>query len=346
MRTDRRARSFVTIATTVVAAIAMIHCSSTPTGPTSATPAVSGVALNATNVAAGASAQGTVTLSAPASAGGASASLSSSDTAVATVPPAVTIAAGASSATFSVAAVTAGTTIITASLNGISSQSPMLTVMGTVVALASISLSSSSVAGGGSVTGTATLTGVAPAAGAAVSLSSADPVSVPATVTVPAGSAGATFPITTRTVGDTISSTITGSYGQGQASAVLSVTRPTLATASFGVSGPAETETCTMANNGAALDCTFDGSTSTAPGNIVAWDWSYGVATTFSHTTSGPVLTMPSVDCSLLPSPPLPSGNQWFTLTVTLTIHDDLGNVSSQVIDSGARLLPQGVCGY
>jgi hypothetical protein len=127
---------------------------------------------------------------------------------------------------------------------------------------------------------------------------------------------------------------------------VLSVTQPAVATASFGVSGPTETETCTLTNAGNTLNCTFNGSTSSAPGRIIAWDWSYSVRGTFVQTTSGPVLTMPSVNCSLLPPPPLPPGPAWFAMTVTLRIHDDLGNVSPQTIDTGARLFPQGVCGF
>ena len=66
----------------------------------------------------------------------------------------------------------------------------------------------------------------------------------------------------------------------------------------------------------------------------------------FSQTTSGPVLTMPTVNCSFLPPPPLPAGRSWFDLTVTLKVHDSLGNVSAEKVDSGARLLPQGVCGF
>jgi hypothetical protein len=156
----------------------------------------------------------------------------------------------------------------------------------------------------------------------------------------------ATFMISTRAVGGTIAATVSGSYGGASATAALSVTPPTAATASFGVSGPTETETCTLTNNGNTLNCTFNGSTSTAPGRIIAWDWSYRVAATFAQTTSGPQLTMPSVNCSLLPPPPLPSGNQWFMMTVTLKIRDDLGNVSAEAVDSGVRLLPQGVCGF
>jgi hypothetical protein len=127
---------------------------------------------------------------------------------------------------------------------------------------------------------------------------------------------------------------------------MLSVTRATQATANFGVSGPTETETCTLTNNGSTLDCTFNGATSTAPGTITAWDWSFGVAKTFAQTTTGPVLTMPAVDCSIVPSPPFPAGVTWFALTVKLKVHDNLGNVSAEAVDSGVRLFPQGVCGF
>jgi hypothetical protein len=214
------------------------------------------------------------------------------------------------------------------------------------VALASISVGASSVIGGHTVNGVVTLTAAAPAGGAVVSLSGADPITVPASVTVQTGSTTATFTISTRAVGGTISSTVTGSYGGTSASATLSVTRPTVATASFGVSGPSQTDTCTMADNGNTINCTFDGSTSTAPGTIVAWDWSYSVATTFAQTTPGPQLTRPAVNCGLMPSPPLPAGVSWFTMSVTLKIHDNLGNVSAEVTNGDIRLLPQGVCGF
>jgi hypothetical protein len=339
-----RATPFITFVATVIAAVAMSRCGGSPTAPTAATPALSGVALNATNIATGGSAQGTVGLTAAASPGGASVSLSSSNPAVATVQTAVTIQAGSSSATFAVTAVGTGTATITASLNGSSSQSGPLTVAATSVALSSISLSTSTVVGGDTVTGTATLTAAAPTGGAVVSLSSDDPVNVPTSVTVPAGSASATFAISTRVVGGTMSVTIIGSCGGASASAVLSVTRPTAATASFGITGPTESDSCQLTDGGNTLNCTFDGSTSTAPGRIIAWDWSYGVAARFTRTTSGPVLTMPSFNCSLLP-PSLPAGVSFFMMTITLKIHDDLGNVSAEVINPDARLLPMGACG-
>jgi hypothetical protein len=130
---------------------------------------------------------------------------------------------------------------------------------------------------------------------------------------------------------------------------VLSVTQPTVATASFGVRGPNYSDTCELANNGNALNCTFDGNTSTAPGQIVAWDWSWGVVgTLLTATTTVPVLTTLSFNCSMLPPPPLPLGGEpWFYMTITLKIHDIQGNISAITTDNGVRLLSQvGVCGY
>jgi hypothetical protein len=340
----RREMPFVTLALTLLAAIATIHCgSSSSTSPTT-TPAVSAVALNASTIAVSSSGQGTVSLAAATSAA-ATITLTSSNPAVATVQSPITVPAGSASAAFTVTGMGIGTAVITASLNGSSSQSPMLTVIGQIAVL-SISLNTASVVGGNPVTGTVSLTAAAPAGGAAVALSATDPVTVPATVTVPAGTSNATFGASTKAVGGTVAATITGSYGGASASATLSVTKPSVATASFGVTGPSETETCELANNGTTINCTFNGSTSTAPGTITAWDWTYGVATTFSQTTTGPQLTMPTVNCSLLPLPPLPPGNPWFTMIVTLVVHDSQGNVSTKVTDSGVRLLPQGSCGF
>jgi len=346
---NRSAARFVSLATTMVAVVAIVQCggSSSSTTPTT-TPAISAVTLSTTSIVAGSSGQGTVSLTGAAPAGGASVSLSSSNSAVATVQTPLAIQAGASSVTFTVTAVAAGTATITAALNGNSSQSPSLTVTARPqsAVLASISLSPSTVVGGDQVTGTATLTAAAPAGGAVVSLSGADPLIVPASVTVPAGSTSATFIISTRTVGGTISGTVMGSYGGASASAVLSVTRPTVATASFGVTGPTQSETCRLVNSGNTIDCTFNGSTSTAPGTIVAWDWSYSVATTFGQSTAGPVLTMPSVDCSLVPPPPMPAAG-WLTMIVTLKVHDNLGNVSAEVSHKDVRLLVEaGACGF
>jgi hypothetical protein len=101
-----------------------------------------------------------------------------------------------------------------------------------------------------------------------------------------------------------------------------------------------------MDNGGAAINCTFNGTTSTAPGTIVAYDWTFGVAKTFSVTTAGPMLAMPAADCSLLPAPPLPQGTTWFTMVVTLKVTDNMGNVSGTARNENVRLFPNGTCGY
>jgi F5/8 type C domain-containing protein len=83
--------------------------------------ALASVSLNPTTVVGGGSSTGTVTLSAPAPAGGAVVSLSSGNTAVATVPASVTVPASAISATFTVntSAVSSATQVnISGSYNG------------------------------------------------------------------------------------------------------------------------------------------------------------------------------------------------------------------------------------
>jgi hypothetical protein len=319
------------------------------TSSTSPTPSMSvaAVSLSASTVAVGNTGQGTVTLSAAAPSGGVTVNLASSNAAVATVSATASIAAGSSTSTFTFTAVAPGTVSFTASMNGSSSQSPALNVT-TRVTLAAITVSSPSVVGGEGVNGTVTLSGAAPAGGAVITLSGGDPITLPASVTVVAGATSAPFSAFTRVVGGTIPTTITASYGGASASVTLSVTAPTSATANFGVTGPNETETCTLINGGNTINCTFNGSTSTAPGTIVAWDWTYGVATTFSQTTTGPVLSMPAVSCALIPAPPLPPApaSQWFPLVVTLKVHDNLGNVSAVATNRDVRLFPQGVCGF
>jgi hypothetical protein len=346
---SQRARAFVPLATIVVAAIATIQCGSSSSPTASTGLGVASVALNAASVVAGSSPQGTIRLTSMAAAGGASVSLVSSNTSVAIVQAPVMVEAGSSTATFTVTTMAAGTATITASLNGSSQKSGTLTVTASLVSLASLSLSSSSVVGGDQVNGTVTLTGAAPAGGAAVSLSASDPVTLPSSVTVPAGSTSTTFIISTRAVGGTIASTIGASYGGNSGSSVLTVTGQTVATASFGVTGPTESETCTLSAGATTLNCTFNGSTSSAPNAIIAWDWTYGITAMLAKSTTGQTLENPAFNCSLIPLGPLPAGNPgWLTMTVTLKIHDSGGNVSAVVSDPGVRLLPPptGSCGY
>ena len=183
---------------------------------------VSSLTLSPSTVGAGASSIATVTMSGVV-ASDTLVSLSSSDPA-ATVPPTVTVLAGASTAKFAVTTSGAGTVAITASY-GTSSASANLTVNG--VSLSTVNLSPNTVVGGVSTTNnTVSLNGPAPAAGAVVTLSSSDPAvaAVPASVTVAAGSSTSPkFTITTTTLTASTPVTITATYNGISRTAVLTV---------------------------------------------------------------------------------------------------------------------------
>jgi len=100
-----------TISTSAVAASTPVSISASYSGATqtasltvtaSSLPTFTSLTLSPSSVPGGNSSTGTVTLSGPAPAGGAQVILSSSNTGAARVPPSVTIAAGAASATFTV----------------------------------------------------------------------------------------------------------------------------------------------------------------------------------------------------------------------------------------------------
>src|SRR5207237_2281935 len=151
----------------------------------------------------------------------------SSTNPAASVPASVTIAAGATSATFNIttSAVAASASRIISSAYGGGTQSVSLTVLPPV--LSSLSASQASVTGGTLVTGTVTLDGPAPSGGAQVALSSANPAaSVPASVTIAAGATSATFNITTSAVAASASGNISASYGGRSQSVSLTVLPP------------------------------------------------------------------------------------------------------------------------
>jgi hypothetical protein len=345
---SRHFLSSITVSAALLGLLSTAQCGGSTTSPSSTTTAVSAVTISPANVIAAGSVTGTVTLSAPAPAGGATVSLTSSNTGVATVPATASIAAGSSSIGFIVVAVAPGSAAITASMGTSSMQSQALTVTARAT-LVSVTLTTGTVLGGDTINGTVTLSGPAPAGGASVSLAGNGPLTVVSSVMVLTGATTATFSVATSVVTSTVGSTITASYGGDTKSAPLSVTAPTVATASFGITGPTESDTCTMKDGGAAINCTFNGSTSTAPNPIVAWDWTYTVGTqTLRQTTSSAIFAAPAASCSFLPAAPLPAppAVQSLPLTVTLSVRDSAGNVSAVTTVRNARLLPQGVCGF
>ncbi len=193
-------------------------------------PTLTSLAVAPTAVAGGNGATGTVTLSGPAFSGGAVVALTSGDTNSATVPATVTVPAGATTATFAVTSKAVATTAavqISAFYRGVT-QNASLTVQET--ALASVSLSPNSVAGGCKVpTSKVILTGKAPAGGIVVSLASTDPAAtVPASVTVPAGASSAGFTVTVSAVTTTQNGSISATYKGVTQSAGLTVRPITL----------------------------------------------------------------------------------------------------------------------
>lgn len=188
-------------------------------------PELTGLSLSPSAVTGSKTAAGTVTLDRAAPSGGALVSLSSSDPAAASVPASVTVAQGASSATFTVTTVSLSpgrTATISASRRGVTKTADLAVLEPAVSAL---TLTPGSFAGGcKSSTGKVTLTARAPAGGIVVPLASTNPVAVvPASVTVPAGASSATFPITAPAVTANQAGTVTASFGGGSRSAGLTV---------------------------------------------------------------------------------------------------------------------------
>ena len=197
-----------------------------PTSSPSVT--LSTLSLNPTTVTGGDSSTGTVTLSGPAPSGGAQVALSSSDPSVATVPSSVTVAAGATSATFTVSTstVSASTTvIISATYAGVTKTASLIVNPAPPPTLTSLTLSPTSATGGNSSTGTVTLSGPAPSGGAQVALSSSNTsvATVPSSVTVAAGATSATFTVSTSTVTASTTVMISASYAGVTKAASLTV---------------------------------------------------------------------------------------------------------------------------
>src|SRR4051794_27443421 len=174
-------------------------------------PLLWGHSLGAETVIGGNTTTGTVTLLNPAPSGGSTVTLVSADPGIVSLPPSVFIPAGGTGASFpiSTSAVTDATRVrIDSGYGAESYRSPSLWLTvappgtPTPAALASLALSSASIAGGTSTTGSVTLTAPAPAGGATIRLSGSaeGQVVTPPNVTVPAGSTSATFPITAPSV--------------------------------------------------------------------------------------------------------------------------------------------------
>ena len=197
---------------------------------------------------------GTVTLNGPAGPSGMKVALSSSSSAAA-VPASVTVSPGQSSATFQVSTtgVSALTTAAITATLGAKQFSQSISI--TPASLVSISVSPTTVQGGGASTGTVTLNGIAPPPGLRILLSSNSlSASVPTSVTVAPGQTAVAFQVSTTGVSVQTKATITATLGNQTQSGTLAITPAVLnsltvsptavqsgtsATGTITVSGPA-----------------------------------------------------------------------------------------------------------
>ncbi len=215
---------------------------------------LSSVSMSPAMLLGGTSSTGTVTLSGPAPTGGAVVALTSSNTAAAQVPASVTVAAGATTATFTAttSSVSLDTAVTITALYSSVSRTASLTVTAPLATLSSVSLSPTTVLGGVSSTGTVTLSGPAPTGGAVVALTSSNTAAaqVPASVTVVAGATTATFTAATSPVSSNATVTMTALYNSVSRTASLTVTPPGLGSVSVSpasvMGGTSSTGTVTL----------------------------------------------------------------------------------------------------
>jgi hypothetical protein len=195
-------------------------------------PAVLSTLYVSASVTGGKNLTGTVSLTGPALPAGQAVTLSSSNPA-AVVPASITVAGGASSATFALTSTPVASpvaVVITASSGGVS-KSVNVTVQPAVLSTLYVS---ASVTGGKNLTGTVTLTGPALPAGQTVTLSSSNPAAVvPTSVTVAGGASSTTFTLATIPVAAAVSATITASSGGVSKSVTVTVLPPALSTFSL-----------------------------------------------------------------------------------------------------------------
>ncbi|MDQ6699487.1 MAG: hypothetical protein M3Z36_04810 [Acidobacteriota bacterium] len=191
------------------------------------TPVVTLSSVTVNGVEGGFITSGTIGLSIPAQAGGATVSLVSSNPALVTLPASVTLPWGYSAISFTAttSTVTAITPVpITATFNGVTLSSSVSLNPAPVVAVSSLTFPP--VVGGQSLTGTIVLTNFPrDAGGATVTLISADPtvVQVPATVLVPQGAYSAIFTATTSAVSGIKGVAIKASYNGSQVTGTASI---------------------------------------------------------------------------------------------------------------------------
>lgn len=171
----------------------------------------------------------TVTIDGVASSGGATVTLSSSNTKAATVPASVKIPAGSSSATFAVTPLVVTTplsAVIKATFGGVSQSTPLLV---NPLEISSLIITPTSAVGGTSASGVVTLATAVGSKAVTIKLtSSTTKAVVPSTVSVTPGSQSASFTIKTSAVATTTVANITSTLGSSIQKTSLTLQSPTL----------------------------------------------------------------------------------------------------------------------
>lgn len=233
----------------------------------------------------------------------------------------------------------------------------------TTVSLASVSTNPTTVNGCGTSQVTATLSGPAPSGGVPVSLTASPTGSVvfsSNTITIPAGATTGTATVSqpqptalndpsgpvTAPATVTVTGTTAAASGIAASSQVgmMSLAAPIALFTVSRTSGSTTTaDTCQITNSsGNALDCTFNGSTSTNA-SVWSWEWQIGGTTRTASNRNTPTLAQPDTGgCGFFGSPTPGSQVQ---MQVRLTVRDTAGATSCVRRNLNVRVLSGGFCG-
>ena len=307
--------------------------------------------------------QESITGSSPGGGTGGTVTLTTTNPAL-TVPTAVTVSPGVTTATFTATtgAVTSGqTATVTALFNG-SSANVNLNLMASVL-VSSLACNPTSLGQNASSTCTVTLTQAAPTGGAAVTLTNTNTVlTVPASVTVAAGATTATFSATTTTIASNQSATVTATYNSSSANATISLVAPvTVSSLACNPTslGQNASSTCTVTltqaapTGGAAVTLTNTNTVLTVPASVtvaagattatfsattktIASNQSATVTATYNSSSANATISLvaPVTVSSLACNPTSLGQNASSTCTVTLTQAAPTGGAAVTLTDT------------
>ena len=199
-------------------------------------------------------------------------------------------------------------------------------------------------------TATVTLTTAAPPSGVVVQVQSSNTsvARVPATVLVPGGQPGATFTITTSTVGAASPVTITANFGGAARSATLTVT-PVALEPAFSVTSPTRgSDACLYGPGTDEADCVLDASASR--GTIDRYIWTYWTGgAVIGHSTPQTHSALQLDDeCRFFDNArggDDANGNRYIHMTIELVLQDR-NNVRTSPVRRAVRLYPNRLCGF